>query len=59
MDNDVNGLCTRNFEDLVIVHTVCRPVNSDQKEVELERIIDLKASGSTIDSECKDGKSCL
>ena len=44
-------------EDLVVVHTVCRLVNSNQNE--LEGIVDLKAGGGTIDSECEDGKNCL
>jgi len=50
-------LCTRKFEDLVVVHTVCRLVNSNQNE--LEGIVDLKAGGGTIDSDCEDGKNCL
>jgi len=47
-------LCTRKFEDLVVVHTVCRLVNSNQNE--LERIVNLKAGGGTIDSDCEIGK---
>ena len=50
-------LCTRKFEDLVVVHTVCRLVNSNQNE--LEGIVDLKAGGGTIDSDCEIGKELL